>query len=241
MALDSLLNASDSVRVAHSLHMLAAHDISDWALTGGIAIELHVLRCGGEPVARPLHDIDFLVSSFESIPETLGRELLLRHVHPDDPPGKNMLQGVDRATEVRIDAFRAYGLEMERTSLVEIAGFAFRMVSLQDLIARHARLNWNLMEGKPVAPKYARDFLRIVNLVPTGEIEGIWQEHRKPECPESFAGAVFQLRRVIASRPELLISPTYSTDVEKVCPRCRDVEAFPLADPRRILAVLGYC
>jgi hypothetical protein len=90
MALDSFLNASDSARVARSLRMLAAHDISGWALTGGIAMELHVLRCGGEPVVRPLHDIDFLVSSFESIPETLGRELLLRHVHPDDPPGKNM-------------------------------------------------------------------------------------------------------------------------------------------------------
>ena len=241
MALDSFLNASDSARVARSLRMLAAHDISDWVLTGGVAIELHVLRCGGEPVMRPLHDIDFLTSSFDSIPESLGRELLLRHVHPDDPPGKNMQQGVDRATEVRIDVFRAYGLEMERTSSVEIAGITFSAVSLPDLIARHARLNWNLVEGKPVAPKYARDFLRLVDLVPTGEVECVWQEHRKPEYPESFAETVLRLRRAIASRPELLVSPIYSTDVEEACPRCRDVESFPLADPRRVLAILGYC
>lgn len=241
MGLDSFLNISDSGRAARALRMLAAHDISGLTLTGGIAIELHILCCGGAPVVRPLHDIDFLTSSFDSIPESLGRELLLRHVHPEDSPGKNMLQGVDPETEVRIDVFRAYGLEMERISPVEIAGSVFRLVSLQDLVARHARLNWNLMEGKAVAPKYARDFLRLVDLVSTGEIEGIWQEHRKPQCPESFAATVLQLRRAITSRPELLIAPAYSTDVEEACPRCRIVDGFPLADPRRILAILGYC
>lgn len=239
--LDSFLNASDSARVLRSFHKLATHDIASLVLTGGIAIEFHILRCGGGVVVRPLHDIDFFTSSFDSIPKSLGCELLLRHVHPDDPPGKNMLQGVDGETEVRIDIFRAYGREMERALPIELAGYAFRIASLQDLVARHARLNWNLMEGKRVAPKYARDFLRMVDLVSTVEIEDIWQEHRKAECPESFAETVLLLREVIASRFELLIVPTYSTDVEEICPRCSEVEAFPLADPHRILGILGYC
>jgi hypothetical protein len=167
--------------------------------------------------------------------------LLLRHVHPDDPPGKNMMQGVDPETKVRIDIFRAYGQEMERALPTELAGSVFRIASLQDLVARHARLNWNLMEGKPVAPKYARDFLRMVDMVSISEVEGIWQEHRKSGCPESFEETVLLLREAIASQPELLIAPTYLTDVEEVCPRCREVEDFPLADPRGILAILGYC
>jgi len=241
MELNLFLNAADSARVARTLCKLAAHDISLWALTGGVAIEFHILRCGGEPIMRPLHDIDFMTASFDAIPESLGSELLLRHVHPDDPPGKNILQGVDQETGVRVDVFRAYGLEMARTSPIEIATLALSVVSLQDLVARHARLNWDLMDGRPVAPKYARDFLRLVELVTADEVECIWQEHRKPQSPESFAETVLQLRRVIASRSDLLIPPTYSTNVYEVCQRCQAAEAFPLADARQIMSILGYC
>jgi hypothetical protein len=97
------------------------------------------------------------------------------------------------------------------------------------------------MEGKPIAPKYARDFLRLIELVTTDEVECIWQEHRTSQSPESFAETAQQLRRVIASRPDLLVPPTYSTNVYEACPRCQGAEAFPLADPRRILSILGYC
>ena len=97
------------------------------------------------------------------------------------------------------------------------------------------------MEGKPIAPKYARDFLRLIELVTTDEVECIWQEHRIYQSPESFADTVQKLRRVIASRPDLLVPPTYSTNVNEACPRCQGAEAFPLADPRRILSILGYC
>jgi hypothetical protein len=243
MAIELFFNAADSARVARTFRNLALHDISRWAaLTGGVAIELHILRRGGEPIMRQLHDLDFLTASFEAIPKTLGQKLLLRHVHPNDPPGKNMLQGVDPETEVRMDVFRAYGLEMERTSAIETAALALKMVSLQDLVARHARLNWDLMEGKPVAPKYARDFLRLIELVTTDEVECVWQEHRKPQSPESFAETALQLRWVIASRSDLLIPPTYSMNVDEICQRCLGgAEAFPLSDPRQILSILGYC
>ena len=241
MSIDLFLNGADSARVARTLLNLARHDISRWALTGGVAIELHILRLAGKPIIRRLHDLDFVAASFDSIPETIGSEMLLRHVHPDDPPGKTMLQGVDPETGVRIDVFRAYGGEMERTSPITIATLALRTVSLQDLVARHARLNWGLVEGRPVAPKYARDFLRLMDLVTTDEVERIWQEHRKSQSPESFAETALQLRRMIASRSELLIPPTYSTNIYEVCPRCQDREAFPLCDRHQILSILGYC
>jgi hypothetical protein len=153
--------------------------------------------------------------------------------NPIDPPGKIMLLGVDPETGVRVDVFRGYGREMERTSPIEIATLALRTVSLQDLVARHAR--------RPVAPKYARDFLRLIELVTTDEVERIWQEHRRGQSPESFAETALELRRMIASRSELLIPPTYSTNVEEVCPRCEGTVAFPLCDPRQILSILGYC
>src|SRR6266436_624974 len=134
MAIELRLNAADSARVARTFRNLALHDISRWALTGGVDIEFHILRRGGESIIRCLHDLDFITASFDSIPETLGSKLLLRHVHPHDPPGKNMLQGVDPETGVRMDVFRAYGMEMERTTPIEISALAFRMVSTQDLV-----------------------------------------------------------------------------------------------------------
>lgn len=241
MALDIFFDPADSARVERTFHNLALHDIHRWALTGGIAIESHILQRGGEPIVRQLHDLDFMTASFDTIPDTLGSKLLLRHVHPHDPPGKNILQGVDPATGVRIDVFRAYGLEMERTVPTKISTLTLGMASLQDLVARHARLNWDLTEGKPIAPKYARDFLRLLDLVATDEIESVWQEHRKPQSPESFADTVAQLRKVIASRQDLLVPPTYSRNVDEVCRRCQATEAFPLTDPRWILSILGYC
>jgi hypothetical protein len=121
---------------------------------------------------------------------------------------------------------------MNRVLPIEIATLAFQVVSLEDMVARHARLNWDLMEGKPIAPKYAQDFLRLLEFVTTEEVESIWREHRKPQSPESFAETVRQLRRVIASRSDLLIPPTYSTNVDEVCHRCEGTGAFPLADAR---------
>ena len=152
-----------------------------------------------------------------------------------------LLQAVEAKTQVRLDVFRAYGLEMERVARSEAGPVAFRLVSLPDLAARHARLNWDLIEGRPVAPKYARDFLRLVELVGDEDVEPVWQEHRPGSSPESFAETVGQLRRVIGLRPDRLVAPTYSTDVDAVCPRCEATGAFTLADPRQILALLGYC
>jgi hypothetical protein len=233
MIRDDFLNPSDTARVARTFRKLAAHEISRWALTGGLAIEFHIHRRGRQPMVRPLHDVDFLTDSFANIPDTLGSDFLLRHVHPLDPPGKTLLQAVDPETGVRVDVFRAYGSEMQRAS----GG----VVSLEDLVARHARLNWDLMEGKPVAPKYARDFLRMADLVSTEEIERIWQEHRKPHMPESFAESARELRQIIAHRTDLLIPPVYSTNVDETCPRCVGSQALPPAAGQRIFSILGYC
>jgi hypothetical protein len=241
MDLSTFFNPAEALRAGRTLRNLAQHAISRWAITGGLAIEIHILQRGGDSLTRPLHDIDFMTSSFDAIPASLGQQLLLRHVHPHDPPGKNMLQGVDPETEVRIDVFRAYGSEMERLVPVTIAGLRLQMVSLEDLLARHARLNCDLMEGNLVAPKFARDFLRMIDLVTPDALESIWQEHRKPRQPKSFSQTLIHLRQAIATRTDLLVSPTYSTDVHEVCKRCEKVEDFPLTDASQILAILGYC
>jgi hypothetical protein len=238
--LEIFLNATDAARAGIVLRELQKHEVSRWALTGGFAIELQILRSGGRARLRPLHDIDFLVSSFDCLPETLSRNFLFRHVHPDDPPAKTLLQAVFPELGVRVDVFRAYGLEMNRLLSIEVDGFSLKLASLQDLAANHARLCWDLMGGKQVHPKYVQDFLRLIDVAVVEDIEDVWREHRKPYFPENFSEAVSTLKQVIASRSDLMVAWDYTTNVNEVCLRCRETKTFPLANGRQIYSILGY-
>jgi len=214
-----------------TVERLLEHDVSRWVLTGGFAIEAYL---GG---VRPLNDIDFIVSAFADIPDSLGQDFVIRRVHPNDPPGKTLLQCVDRETRVRVDVFRAYGSEMERSE----GATPFRIISLQDLTARAARLSWDLADNVPLAAKCARDFLRLLKLARPQELELVWQDHRKPPMPSRFAEAVRELVPLIESRSDLLLNLTYSTDVDAVCERCKETAALRPAHPAEVLALLGYC
>jgi hypothetical protein len=227
--------SDDASRVLRTLRLLAEYDISQWALTGGTAIELYLRG------VRPLHDLDFVAASFDCLPSGLGKAILIRHAHPHDPPAKTMLQAVDPATSVRVDVFRAYGAEMERTRTFHWSDIALRIVAFEDLVARHARLCCGLLRGEALAPKFARDFLRMADIAPVASIEPVWQEHRKVGDPENFAEAAGLLRTAIAKRSDLLVQPVYSTDIDEVCVRCESTTSFPLADARQVVDLLGYC
>ena len=242
--LEQIYSPVDACRITATLNRLARHDLSRLALPGGIAIELQLVRLGAEPGRRGAHDIDFIAQVFADIPSTLATSLLVRHVHPHDPPSRNILQAVDAVTAMRVDIFRAYGDEWSRTLPVELAGVPLRLVAFEDLVARHARLCWDLVEGKPVAPKFARDLERMVQALSPAGLEGvamIWQEHRKPHMPPSFEFVLERLRTAIRRRPKLLVDPVYSTDVHALCGRCHAVAAFPLADAGEVKSILGYC
>jgi len=240
MDLARFLSAADAQRAARTLDKLRRHGISALALTGGFAIELQFIAHGPPAQIRPLNDIDFLVASFEAIPPTLGADFLFRHVHPNDPPGKTLLQAIDPETSVRVDIFRAYGAEMERGQHIDFAGGFMRTVAPADLIARAARLCLDLASGKPTPAKHTRDFLRLLPLAGSG-IERVWREHRKPSHPNTFAEAVQLLTALIAERSDLQIAVEYSRDTHRQCPRCEATPSFPLADPARVLEILGYC
>jgi hypothetical protein len=130
---------------------------------------------------------------------------------------------------------------MKRVSPIHLFSEPFRIISLEDLTARAARLSWDLAAGIPVAAKYARDFLRLLDIVSTDQVQAVWQEHRKPDSPERVQDAASEIRRLVSTRPDLLVSPAYLTDVSVVCERCRGSAALPLVDAGRMLELLGYC
>ncbi|MGH9719354.1 MAG: hypothetical protein ACRD8O_04025 [Bryobacteraceae bacterium] len=220
---------------------LARHNIQRWALTGGFAIEIHRLRRGRQPSLRPLNDIDFITDSFDYIPGTLAHDFLFRHIHPSDPPGKTLLQSIDPENALRIDVFRAYGATMSRTSHLDFPVGAIQLISLEDLLARAARLALDLAEGVPTEAKHVTDFLHLAGLINPAEVETAWRDQRKPKHPATFEEASGLLHKLIPASHGLLITPDYSKDIEAVCPRCTPTAAFHLADPSVVLSLLGYC
>lgn len=239
--LQQFLSRADQERASHALEVLGRHAIGEWALTGGFAVEIHHLLRGRRPAVRRLNDIDFIADSFASIPETLASDFLFRHVHPLDPPNRTMLQMIEPNSAVRVDVFRACGATISRTSRLELPSGAVRLISLEDLVARTARLALDLAEGVPTPSKHAMDFLRLSDLVQPADVEIAWRDHRKQKHPEGFEEANRLLHKLIPARPDLLITPEYSKSADAVCLRCVPETAFQLADPKTVLSLLGYC
>ena len=238
---DRFFRDAEAKRVLKTLQKLSQHDISAWALAGGLAVEIHCLRTDQDSSTRPLSDIDFVAAAFDCAPETLGEDFLFRHVHPLDPPGKTILQLVDEETALRIDLFRAYGRIMDRTLSLEFPFGPIQLISAEDVLARTARLLLDLGAGVSVASKHADDYLRLAKLTQTSDLEVAWQDHRKPSHPLTFRKADSLVRDLIETHSNLLVTPEYSNDATQICTRCVPTNKFPLADPHLIISLLGYC
>jgi hypothetical protein len=83
--LQRFLSVADANRALQTFRKLVRHEIQGWALTGGLAVEVHRLSHGCQPSMRALNDIAFIAESFDAIPETLADDFLFRHIHPRDP------------------------------------------------------------------------------------------------------------------------------------------------------------
>jgi len=239
--IDRFLSAADVERATDTLRRLARHNIECWALTGGLAVEMHRWRRGPQSGGRVLNDLDFVAAGFPSIPESLAEDFLFRHVHPAEEPGRILLQFVDPAPALRVDVFRASEGTLNRAEAIDLQSGPVRVVSVEDLLARTGRLLLDLAEGIPVPAKYAADYARLLALTDETRVEAAWRDHRKAHHPGTFCEARSVLQKLIADRSELLIAPQYCQDPRQVCRRCRPVQSFPLADPRVVLWLLGYC
>jgi hypothetical protein len=239
--LPQFLSVADEARASRTLQKLKQHDIDGWALAGGLALEVHRIDRGCKSSVRALNDIDFIAEAFDSIPQTLADDFLFRHIHPFDPPGKTLLQAIDAASALRVDVFRAYGAEMERTAVANLPFGTIRIVSFEDLVARTARLALDLAKNDPTPSVHVTDFLRLPEFDESLEMETVWSDHRKPWHPTTFAEASRLLKELIPARQHLLIPRDESKDTESVCPRCRGTAAFRFADPKVVVSLLGYC
>jgi hypothetical protein len=205
-----------------------------------MAIGIHS-AASGMAIQRSLNDLDFVASRFEDIPETLANEFLFRHVHPHETSGRTMMQLVDADAEIRIDLFGAVGGTLGRGLQVELPAGKFRVVALEDLIARVARLLLDLADGAPAPAKHAEDFLFLSRMLGPRDVQPAWSDHRKPNQPASFAEVRDVVNELIRQQRDLLVKIEYSKDAQATCERCIQTSTIPLTAPDTFLAVLGYC
>ncbi len=179
--LKHFLSIADSNRVAAVLQRLKQHNIQGWALTGGIAVGVHLVTSCIPSRTRSLNDLDFITARFDDIPETVGENFLFRHVHPGERADRTMMQLVDVDAQIRIDVFQAVGATLKRTSRVDLFPGRFAVVGPEDLIARTARLLLSLASGGSVPAKLAADFLLLSRVVEAHDVQPAWSDHRKPD------------------------------------------------------------
>jgi hypothetical protein len=80
-----------------------------------------------------------------------------------------------------------------------------RLIALEDLVARSAKLALDLAGGVPTPSKYVRG--RLAELVEPNDGELAWQDQRKPNQPRTFCEANSLLQTLIPARQDLLIIP----------------------------------
>lgn len=239
--LSEFLAASDAERATAVMRKLQQHGTLEWVLTGGLAVEIHAIRCGLPSPRRTLNDIDFVVPRFDCIQESLGSNFLCRHIHPLDPPGRTIAQFIDPDYRLRVDVFRASEGLFGRTVQVEFPFGRVRLVSSADLSARLLRIVLQIANGTPVASKHADDLRRLLNIVDPTTVEEAWREHRVPEDPTSFGDACDSALELISYSPHLLITVEYSKNTHELCERCVPTEGFRLASAEAVLSILGHC
>jgi hypothetical protein len=242
VTLDLFLSPTNAARLNRVLEKLALHGLHNLALTGSLAIEVNLIAQGNAHHTRDLNDLDIVIDSFSSIPAALATgNFLARHIHPNAPEGKMLLQLVDPDEALRIDVFSPYGATLARAQSARLGNHNIQIVSVEDLACRTAFLLMDLERASPVPIKHAHSFHRLLSVVNDERIENVWREHRKSTDPITFQEASARIRVLVNERKDLLIIPTYSQDATAICPKCTETAAFRLAPPARILSILGYC
>jgi hypothetical protein len=235
----ALLYHDDARRAAKAVEALLAHNVQ-CAWTGGLAIDAQ-LRAHCRPVERRhLNDIDFVVESFTSIPESLAGSFLLHHVHPDATDGRMFLQLIDRERAIRVDLFRALGGTLARACPLNEETGDLDVLSVEDLVARTtAFVCGRLRRGLTIDVKHAASFRRLRGLGQPVKLAAAWKDHHQ-HVPGALEEASHETVRLLDTHPELVVVEEYSSN-SVPCERCREHGRFRPAPSHEIVQVLGYC
>ena len=189
---------------------------------------------------RHLNDIDFVVESFTSIPESLAGSFLLHHVHPDATDGRTLLQLIDQERAIRVDLFCALGGTLARACRLNDETGTLDVLSVEDLVARTtAFVCGRLRRGLTIDVKHAASFRRLRGLGQPVKLAAAWRDHHQ-HMSGTLDEASREAVRLLETHPELVVVEEYSSNFVP-CDRCREHGPFRPAPLHKIVQVLGYC
>jgi hypothetical protein len=187
------------------------------ALTGGVAIGVHIGNSCGEPSrAVAADDVDFVAESVDVIRPTVTSDFLVSHFHlPQPGHPKFLVQLVDPVARLRLDFFPDALQVLGRASVVEIGGIRIRMLGTDDILEHKLRLLATASAEVPTDPKHYRDAVRL---------------------------AALSGRETMPMGESQLVSTANSHELDAACPRCQASRhaAYPLAEKQAIFDVLRY-
>lgn len=231
----------ESSRCQHALAKFVSQTSEPLLVTGGLAIQWHLLRHGVHIKKRPFNDIDLVINDASRLPASLTQQFLVAHYHPSRGRGKILMQLADEESRSRIDLLTPYSLSItERAHPVAIAGMNCGVVAAEDIVARLLCILFQVVDGKPVDPRYYEAFTRVADIADMKCVATIWREYRDNWHPEDVSEALTRVRQTVAVNTHLLQPDVYSQAIDRVCPWCRDSEMFPLAPSSRIHEIWGY-
>ena len=188
------------------------------ALTGGVAVELHLGAAGrGDPGAEHRSgDVDLVAEAVDAVVPTVVEEFLVSHFHLPQPGyAKFLVQLVDPVSRLRIDIFPDALGALPLARRHEATGVSLLVLDPCSILDHKLELLARASARAPVEEKHYRDAQRLA----------------------AFCG------RRPPDRPAFGFAPTvYSHDLTASCPRCAaSVDPrFRLAPKRRIHDLLGY-
>lgn len=151
------------------------------------------------------------------------------------------MQLADEESRSRIDLLTPYSLSItDRDQPVVIAGKNCGIVATEDLTARLLCILFQVVDGKPVDPKYYESFKRLAGITDMESVATIWREYRDEWHPEDAFEAVTKVHEAVATNSHLLQPDVYSQAMNEVCQRCHSSEVFPLAPAAKIHEIWGY-
>ena len=130
------LPVSDTQRLRSCLSRFLPHvDRERLALTGGVAIELHLAGSGRRGRRECLADLDFVASQLDVIAPTVVRDFLVSHYHVAQPGvPKGIVQLVDPITRLRLDIFPDCAGTLPRAKRMIVEGEAVLVLDTQTLL-----------------------------------------------------------------------------------------------------------
>jgi len=200
------------------LHRLIPHiDAARIALTGGVAIGMHVDVSGGDQRhGFAADDVDFVTGDVGAVRQTVTNDFLVSHFHLPQPGyPKFLIQLVDSTSRLRLDFFPDTLRALGRAAVIDVAGFPLLVLNANDILDHKLALLSTASVTSPVEGKHYADAKSL----------GVMCGRDVPP--------------VAASR---LITTAYSQAADEQCLRCEAsrCDAFPLAPKRAIIDILGY-